>query len=131
MGAELWISGPAAHDDALLKAAVHAWLKKFAAALFRERMQPFVQKLGRAPSRVSLNAARTRWGSCSRNGSIRLNWRLVQYAPELIDYVIAHELAHLTELNHSPRFWAQLEALMPDYRQWQRQLADTPDALVE
>ena len=131
MGTELWISGPAAHDDALLKAAVHAWLKKFAAALFRERMQPFVQKLGRAPSRVSLNAARTRWGSCSRDGSIRLNWRLVQYAPELIDYVIAHELAHLTELNHSPRFWAQLEALMPDYRQWQRQLADTPDALLE
>ena len=131
MGAELWISGPAAHDDALLKAAVHAWLKKFAAELFHERMQPFVQKLGRAPSRVSLNAARTRWGSCSRDGSIRLNWRLVQYAPELIDYVIAHELAHLTELNHSPRFWAQLEVLMPDYRQWQRQLADTPDALVE
>ena len=131
VGAELWISGPAAHDDALLKAAVHAWLKKFAAELFHERMQPFVQKLGRAPSRVSLNAARTRWGSCSRDGSIRLNWRLVQYAPELIDYVIAHELAHLTELNHSPRFWAQLEALMPDYRQWQRQLADTPDALVE
>ena len=94
-------------------------------------MQPFVQKLGRGPSRVSLNAARTRWGSCSRDGSIRLNWRLVQYAPELIDYVIAHELAHLTELNHSPRFWAQLEALMPDYRQWQRQLADTPDVLVE
>ncbi len=131
MGAELWISGPAAHDDALLKAAVHAWLKKFAAELFHERMQPFVQKLGRGPSRVSLNAARTRWGSCSRDGSIRLNWRLVQYAPELIDYVIAHELAHLTELNHSPRFWAQLEALMPDYRQWQRQLADTPDVLVD
>ena len=45
--------------------------------------------------------------------------------------MIAHELAHLTELNHSPRFWAQLETLMPDYRQWQRQLADTPDVLVE
>ena len=131
MVTELWISGPAAHDDALLKAAVHTWLKKFAAALFRERLPPFVQKLGRAPSRVSLNAARTRWGSCSRDGSIRLNWRLVQYAPELIDYVIAHELAHLTELNHSPRFWAQLETLMPDYRQWQRQLADTPDVLVD
>ena len=66
-----------------------------------------------------------------RIGSIRLNWRLIQYDTPLIDYVIAHELAHLAELNHSPHFWAQLEALMPDYRVHQKRLANTPDVLVE
>lgn len=131
MGTELWVSGPAARDDALLKAAVQAWLKKQARPLFLERMQPYVARLGRAPSSVSLNSARTRWGSCSRDGSIRLNWRLIQYDTPLIDYVIAHELAHLVELNHSPRFWAQLKALMPDYQTHQKRLSNAPDVLIE
>ena len=131
MGTDLRVSGLAARDDTLLKAAVQAWLKKQARPLFLERMQPYMARLGRAPSSVTLNSARTHWGSCSRAGSIRLNWRLIQYDTPLIDCVIAHELAHLVELNHSLRLWAQLKALMPDYQTHQKRLSNAPDVLIE
>lgn len=64
---------------------------------------------------VRLTNARTRWGSCSRHGGIRLNWRLVHLPAAQIDYVVAHEMAHLIEMNHSDRFWAVVERLCPDY----------------
>ncbi|MDO4683699.1 MAG: SprT family zinc-dependent metalloprotease [Lautropia sp.] len=130
MGDELWISGPATRSPELLARALHQWLKQQALHTFNERLLPFTQALGRSPRAVSLSSARTRWGSCARNGDIRLNWRLIQFAPELIDYVIVHELAHLIEMNHSPRFWAQVAALMPDYRQHKDALARSVDAYL-
>ena len=66
--------------------------------------------------RVSVRNQRTRWGSCSRRGVISLNWRLVQLPDAVRDYVILHELAHLQHLNHSPRFWGEVERLCPDFR---------------
>ena len=66
---------------------------------------------------VRLSNARTRWGSCSSRSGIRLHWRLVHLSPALIDYVVAHEVAHLVEMNHSPRFWAVVERLYPDWRE--------------
>jgi len=65
---------------------------------------------------VRLSNARTRWGSCSSLSGIRLHWRLVHLPPELIDYVVAHEVAHLREMNHSPRFWAVVESVCPAWR---------------
>ena len=62
-----------------------------------------------------LSNARTRWGSCSRLSGIRLNWRLIHLPRHQIDYVVAHEAAHLLEMNHSARFWRVVEELMPDY----------------
>lgn len=130
MGSELWISGPATRSPALLARALHQWLKQQALHTFNERLQPFARTLGRSPRALSLSSARTRWGSCTRDGVIRLNWRLIQFSPELIDYVIAHELAHLIEMNHSPRFWAQVGALMPDYRRHKQALAKAADAYL-
>ena len=66
-------------------------------------------------TRLSLSSAATRWGSASADGSIRLNWRLVHFALPMIDYVVAHELAHLREMNHSPRFWDVVRSVLPDY----------------
>ena len=63
-------------------------------------------QLGRGPSNWALSSARTRWGSCSPEGKILLSWRLIHFPLHIIDYVIAHEIAHLKELNHGPRFWA-------------------------
>jgi predicted metal-dependent hydrolase len=63
----------------------------------------------------ALSSAGTRWGSCTVSGNIRLNWRLIHYALPLVDYVVAHELAHLREMNHSPAFWAIVESVYPDY----------------
>ena len=65
--------------------------------------------------RLALSSAQTRWGSASADGSIRLNWRLVHFALPVIDYVVAHELAHLREMNHGPRFWNVVRSVVPDY----------------
>jgi predicted metal-dependent hydrolase len=74
--------------------------------------------------RVTVRNQRSRWGSCSRRGTISLNWRLVQVPLFVRDYLIFHELAHLREMNHSRRFWAEVERLCPDFRhaeQWLKQ----------
>jgi len=93
---------------------VRAWLLARAERLLAWRLTRVARKLGRTPSRFALSNAQTQWGSCTRRGHIRLNWRLVQAPLTLIDYVAAHELAHLVHLDHSPRFWAQVAALCPD-----------------
>jgi len=95
--------------------AAQRWLKEQARAVFAERIPIYSQRLGRAPTRWALSSARTRWGSCNPDGSIRLNWRLIHFPLEVVDYVIAHEMAHLLELNHGPKFWFAVEALFPDY----------------
>jgi predicted metal-dependent hydrolase len=66
--------------------------------------------------RVTVRNQRSRWGSCSRRGTISLNWRLIQTPPFVRDYICLHELAHLREMNHSRRFWRVVEQLCPDYR---------------
>lgn len=76
---------------------------------------------GIAVNRVTVRAQKTRWGSCSARGTISLNWRLIQAPPEVVDYLIIHELMHRREMNHSPRYWKLLAAAFPDYRraeQW-------------
>jgi predicted metal-dependent hydrolase len=95
-------------------ALIRAWLLARAERLLEWRLARVARKLGRAPSRFALSNAQTQWGSCTRRGHVRLNWRLVQAPLTLIDYVAAHELAHLVHLDHSPRFWAQVAALCPD-----------------
>lgn len=93
---------------------IRHWLHDRAVRLLAWRLARIARRLGRAPSRFALSNAQTQWGSCTRSGHVRLNWRLVQAPLELIDYVAAHELAHLIHLDHSPRFWAQVAALCPE-----------------
>ena len=83
---------------------------------FVQRLAHFAPLLGVSVPPLGLSSARTRWGSCSSRGGIRLNWRLVFFAPSVVDYVVVHELAHLREMNHSPRFWALVEAVCPNWR---------------
>jgi hypothetical protein len=112
----------AARPEADLDALARRGLQRRALALFEERVAHFAQRMGRAAPAVALSSARTRWGSCSRQGGIRLNWRLIHLPPHLIDYVVAHELAHLAEMNHSPRFWAEVGRLFPEWREARREL---------
>ena len=74
--------------------------------------------------RCKLSGARSEWGSCNHRGEIRLNWRLAQLPPTVADYVVAHEVAHLAELNHSPRFWATVESLLPGHAALRRELRE-------
>ena len=78
----------------------------------------------RATPALRLSNARSEWGSCNARGEIRLNWRLVQLPPHLAEYVVAHEVAHLVELNHSLRFWALVETLLPGHAALRRELED-------
>lgn len=118
---------PADADGERLRDAVQAWLQQQARALFAERIPVYAQRLGQQPVRWRLSSARTRWGSCSADGSIRLNWRLVHFPPDIVDYVIAHELAHLREMNHGPRFWATVGSLFPEFERARDWLKRTPD----
>lgn len=110
-------------------AAIVRALRERALAWFRGRVEEYCYRLGLPLPPVRLSSARTRWGSCSRLSGIRLHWRLVHLAPALIDYVVAHEVAHLVEMNHSPRFWAVVEGLYPDWRAARRQLREAAAAL--
>ncbi len=107
-------------DD--VRPAIEADLK----VLARERLVPRLTALARQHgltfTRVSIRGQRSRWGSCSRSGAIALNFRLVQMPPEVCDYVLIHELMHLKQQNHGPRFWALVEAACPGYREAERWL---------
>jgi predicted metal-dependent hydrolase len=71
---------------------------------------------GFEPGKLRISSARTRWGSCSRQGTLSFTWRLVMAPEEVIDYVVVHELCHLRHLNHSKAFWGLVEGILPDYK---------------
>ncbi|WP_018988962.1 M48 family metallopeptidase [Aromatoleum toluclasticum] len=110
------------------KALVRA-LRARALPWFGERVAEFCFRLGHAVPAVRLSSARTRWGSCSSRSGIRLHWRLIHLPAALIDYVVAHEVAHLAEMNHSPRFWAVVTVLYPDWKAARARLRDAGRAL--
>lgn len=104
-----------ARPTADLAALARRALQRHAFEVFSQRIEHYGGLLGRVPPPLALSSARTRWGSCNTAG-IRLNWRLIHLPLPLVDYVVAHELAHLMQMNHSPRFWAVVERLYPDYK---------------
>lgn len=95
--------------------ATQAWLQTQARLLFAERLAHFAELLGVPTPRLRLSSAQGRWGSASTSGVVSLNWKLMHFSPALIDYVVAHEVAHLREMNHGPRFWAVVGELFPGY----------------
>lgn len=107
-----------------IRDVVQSWLQRQAKRIFEERLKHFAPQLGVRYTRLSLSSAQTRWGSAGADGAIRLNWRLVHFAMPQIDYVVAHELAHLREMNHSARFWDVVRSVMPDYEQVRSTLKD-------
>lgn len=111
----LHVGLPHGADPTQLRDAVQGWLQRQARRIFEERCAAYATRLGVRMRRLSLSAASTRWGSASADGSIRLNWRLVHFALPVIDYVVAHELAHLREMNHSDAFWDVVRSVVPDY----------------
>ncbi len=109
-----------------IREATHAWLLQQARCVFVERLDHFAPLLGVRWTRLALSNAATRWGSARSDGSIRLNWRLVQCRLPVLDYVVAHELAHLRVMNHSPRFWATVATVVPGYAALRRELKEEP-----
>ncbi|MEH6434624.1 M48 family metallopeptidase [Massilia sp. DD77] len=112
---ELWIGVVPGLSEWQLKERVKLWFQAEAKRLFKERLDHYAPLLGVNYSAFTLSSAGSRWGSCTVQGAIRLNWRLIHYPLALVDYVVAHELAHLREMNHSPAFWAAVGEIYPDY----------------
>ena len=98
-----------------IRERVKRWFQDEAKRLFRERLDHYAPRMDVTYRAFALSSAGTRWGSCTVAGNIRLNWKLVHYPLALLDYVVVHELAHLHEMNHSPRFWAVVERIIPDH----------------
>lgn len=107
-----------------VRACVQAWMLREARSWFTASLQRHAPLLGVQWTSLRLTSARTRWGSANTAGAIRLNWRLMQHAPEVIDYVVVHELSHLRHMDHSPRFWATVASVLPGWQAQRQALRD-------
>lgn len=103
--------------ELLVKERVKNWYKQQAEGLFAQRLDLFAPRVGVQYASLSISSADSRWGSCTVGRAIRLNWKLMFFSLPLIDYVVAHELAHIHEMNHSPRFWAHVGRVYPHYEE--------------
>ena len=109
-----------------IRRAVVRWYRARADERIAETVERWWPRLGRGEmSRVLIRGQRQRWGSCTPDGTLRFNWRTVMLKPSLIEYVVVHELAHLTHLNHSADFWDLVSKAMPDAQQRRKSLRDT------
>jgi predicted metal-dependent hydrolase len=89
--------------------------RKLAKQYLTERTLAFAKEMSVVPAAVKITSARTRWGRCAAKKNINYSWRLIMACDEIIDYVVVHEVAHLIEMNHSKKFWAVVENILPDY----------------
>ena len=126
LGAESLSVKDAAAD---LRPAIENHLRQLATSELPPRVREFAAQHQIAVTRITVRNQKSRWGSCSRRGTISLNWRLVQTPPLVRDYIILHELAHRRHMNHSARFWAEVERLCPDFRTAERWLKTHRDFL--
>ena len=113
---------PTPNNQTSIARKVLQWYKKQALTDFSRRIALLAAKLGVEAPPLFLSNARSRWGSCNSRGEVRLNWRLLQAPPHIINYVVAHELAHLKEMNHSAQFWTTVERIYPDYKTAEKEL---------
>lgn len=116
--------------EAELRAALVDFYRKAAKALLPSAVERFAPLVGKAPQQVRITSAKTRWGSCSAKGGLNFSWRLLCAPPEAMDYVVVHELAHLIEFNHSSRFWAIVEGILPDYKARRQSLKEVQESLL-
>jgi predicted metal-dependent hydrolase len=113
--ATLHLALPADASEVRVRDTVQAWLQVQARRVLAERIERFDGRISERYAGWTLSSARSQWGSCTHDGRIRLSWRLIHFALPVIDYVVAHELAHLRELNHSARFWDAVAHLLPGF----------------
>ena len=115
---------PGGLEPSEVKEACARVYRKLARDILPEKIERFAARMGVKPTGLGITSAQTRWGSCSGKGRLNFSWRLMMAPEEAVDYVVVHELAHLREMNHSPRFWAVVAAVLPDYSERRRVLKD-------
>lgn len=127
-----WLHVPLPHGTertAHVRGALVAWFRRRAAERLPERVAAWRAKAGVALPRVVIANQRKRWGSCDRNGTIRLNWRIIQAPMRLVDYVVVHELVHLRHPGHSRDYWQAVGRILPDYERRREDLRQRGPAL--
>ena len=113
---------PEPENEAQVRAALKQALSKMALVRIRERLEFYAPRIGVNFGRVTIRDQRSRWGSCSAKHNLNFNWKLIMAPPQVLNYVVIHELCHLIEFNHSPRFWGLVEKQMPEYADWKKWL---------
>lgn len=116
----LWLKEPGSEEA--VRAALKSVLAARALERIRERLAVYGPRIGGEFGRVAIRDQRSRWGSCSSKHNLNFNWKLIMAPPQVLDYVVIHELCHLHEFNHSARFWKLVAAQMPEYEAWKKWL---------
>ncbi len=125
-GCKLYLGLALSAHSIQIQDAVQAWLMRQAKLLFKDRLDQYASQLNVTWTKLSLSSASTRWGSAGSDGAIRLNWRLIHFKMDVIDYVVVHELSHLRVMDHSPRFWDTVKEVVPDFKERRAVLSDKP-----
>jgi len=114
-----------------IKSACAFTYRLLAKSVMKEKVAHFAGLMSLSPASVRITGAKTRWGSCSAKKSLNFSWRLMMADEDVIDYIAVHELAHIKEMNHSARFWAVVEGVLPDYREREKKLKELQKKLSE
>jgi predicted metal-dependent hydrolase len=116
----LWLSVPeelqADDRKQYIRSQLTQWYLARATGWLESKTQAFAIRMGIKPGRIEVKYFKSRWGSCSNDGTIKYNWRIIMAPHRIIDYLVVHELAHLVHHNHSPKYWKCVESCLPDYR---------------
>ena len=107
-----------------IQLVIERWYKKRALLVISERCKLYTEIIGNEPAAVGITSAQKRWGSCGAKKKVNFSWRLIMAPIEIIDYVVAHELAHLEHLNHSKLFWDTVRSVLPDFKNRQKWLRE-------
>jgi len=119
----LHVSVPAINNK-LIKDALTKWYREQAKGLLTDKVEQFKSSVDVQPEKLTIRSCKSRWGSCSSTGRLMFNWKIMMAPESVIDYLVVHELCHILEHNHSPRFWQQVERVLPNYRSPRKWLKD-------
>ncbi|MDF2988876.1 MAG: putative metal-dependent hydrolase [Eubacterium sp.] len=116
-------------NTGMLKDYLKLWYVEQFKRIIEQRVGYFSKIMGVTPGKITVREQKTRWGSCSSRGNLNFNWKLIMARPEVLDYVVIHELCHMKEMNHSDRFWALVKELCPRYKEYRKWLKDNGSSL--
>lgn len=117
LGEEKFCIDTPSSEETWIREALERWFIRQAHMIFPVRVMYFQQKTGGVVNEIHIKDQKTRWGSCSSRRNLNFNWNLIMAPPSVLDYVVVHELCHLTHMNHSRDFWNLVEHVMPEYQQ--------------
>lgn len=115
---------PQTNDQIKIVKKIEKFLKEENKSIIKNRLLYFTNLMQLEPNLIKISNAKKRWGTCDNKDNLSFNWRMICLPPRLIDYIIVHELSHIMELNHSPKFWAIVNSILPDFKDLRKELKE-------